>query len=53
MEQAIEGKQNNNLQPRTKTTSSQHTQVFYQNKEIESFIESNWISIKDGETRIL
>ena len=22
----------------------------YQNKEIESFLESNWISIKDGET---
>jgi hypothetical protein len=27
--------------------------IYYQNKEIEDLIESNWISIKDNETRVL
>jgi hypothetical protein len=34
-------------------TNQQQTTTYYQNKEIESFIESNWISIKDRETRVL
>jgi hypothetical protein len=40
MEQAIERNPNNSNQ-----------QQPYQNKDIEDLIESNWISIKDGETR--
>jgi hypothetical protein len=35
-------------------TSNQQTQTssYYQNKEIESFIESNYVSIKDRETKV-
>jgi hypothetical protein len=35
------------------TKPNQQTAVVYQNKEIESFIESNWITIKDRETKVL
>jgi hypothetical protein len=37
------------------TTSNQTTATnqFYQSKEIESFIESSWITIKDKETKVL
>jgi hypothetical protein len=35
----------NNQQTQTQTT-------YYQNKEIESFIESNYVSIKDRETKV-
>jgi hypothetical protein len=35
-------------------TSNQQTQTssYYQNKELESFIESNYVSIKDRETKV-
>ena len=36
----------NNQQEQTQTPS------YYQNKEIESFIESNYVSIKDRETKV-
>jgi hypothetical protein len=42
--------------PSTSTTTSNNNQQTqtqtYQNKEIESFIESNWITIKDRETKV-
>ena len=34
-------------------TKSTKATTHYQNKEIEDLLESNWISIKDGETRVL
>jgi hypothetical protein len=37
----------------TITNNQQQTQTsYYQNKEIESFIESNYVSIKDRETKV-
>jgi hypothetical protein len=47
MEQAMERNQNSIQQPTTTTTA------YYQNKDIEDLIESNWISIKEGEIRVL
>jgi hypothetical protein len=38
----------NNQQEQTQTPS-----LYYQNKELESFIESNYVSIKDRETKVL
>jgi hypothetical protein len=35
------------------TTSSTKTTNNYENKELEKFIEGNYIGIKDGETRVL
>ena len=32
---------------------NQNQSQFYQSKEIESFIESSWITIKDKETKVL
>ena len=37
----------------TNQTSNTSTALSYQSKEIESFIESSWISIKDKETKVL
>jgi hypothetical protein len=48
MEQAMERNQNSIQQPTTTTTTA-----YYQNKDIEDLIESNWISIKEGEIRVL
>jgi ribosomal silencing factor RsfS len=49
MEQAMERNQNSIQQPTTTTT----TTAYYQNKDIEDLIESNWILIKEGEIRVL
>jgi hypothetical protein len=38
----------NNQQQQTQTA----TTSYYQNKEIESFIESNYVSVKDRETKV-
>jgi hypothetical protein len=40
-------------QTSSNNAQNQQTQTYYQNKEIESFIENNWISIKDRETKVL
>ena len=42
LKQTIEGDQNNSQR-----------QAYYQNKDIEDLIESNWISIEDNEIRML
>jgi hypothetical protein len=41
------------VQTKQKENDPQLAATPYHNKEIESFIESNYISIKDGETRVL
>jgi hypothetical protein len=41
-----------NQNTNTNTTSSA-AQTFYKNAELENFIESNYVSIKDGETKVL
>jgi hypothetical protein len=51
MEQAMERNQNSIQQPTTTTTTT--TTAYYQNKDIEDLIESNWILIKEGEIRVL
>ena len=46
-------------QTTTNTTNTNTNQTqnlnpkYYENKELESFIESNYVSIKDGETKVL
>ena len=54
---ALISKQNQNLKKELQNQMEQKQnslqQQPYQNKEIEDLIESNWINIKDGETRVL
>jgi hypothetical protein len=41
-------------QQQTQTSSKDNQQIsYYQNKDIESFIESSYVSIKDRETKVL
>jgi hypothetical protein len=42
-----------NQSNQTNQSNNNNQQVFYQNPEIESLIESSWISIKDRETAVL
>jgi hypothetical protein len=44
---------NSNQQEPQSIVNNKTQQVFYQNPEIESLLESSWITIKDGETAVL